>query len=129
MTKESAAITAGALGAYGYGLSRFGAGTQATTLSFQALTIGQLMHALLCRKEARNHDGRRIRASRPNPYLTWAVGGSLGLQALTLSVPPLRRFLSLSALGLTDLAVVTAGALVPMVVNRLANPSLKKEEA
>jgi Ca2+-transporting ATPase len=126
MTKESAAITAGALGAYGYGLSRFGAGTQATTLSFQALTIGQLMHALLCRKEA--HSGGPVRAAKPNPHLTWAVGGSLGLQALTLSVPPLRRFLGLSALGLTDLAVVTAGALVPMVVNRLANPIPRREE-
>jgi Ca2+-transporting ATPase len=127
MTRESAAITAGALGAYGYGLSRFGAGARATTLSFQSLTIGQLMHALICRKE--ENRGGPVRASKPNPYLAWAVGGSLGLQALTLSVPPLRRFLGLSALGLTDFAVVTAGALVPMVANQLSNPKLKKKES
>jgi Ca2+-transporting ATPase len=82
------------------------------------------MHALICRKEE-HHDGI-VRAAKPNPYLSWAVGGSLGFQALTLSVPPLRRFLGLSALGVADLAVVTAGALVPMVVNRLANAPAKR---
>jgi P-type Ca2+ transporter type 2C len=124
MTSESAAITAGALAAYGYGLSRFGAGVRATTLSFQALTIGQLLHALICRRETQG--GGRVRAARPNPYLTWSVGGSLGLQALTLWVPPLRRFLGLSALAPADLAIVSAGALVPMILNRLA--SLKQKE-
>ena len=52
MTFESGVLTAGALGAYGYGMLRYGLGAQASTLAFHSLTTGQLLHAVSCRSEA-----------------------------------------------------------------------------
>src|SRR5262249_379057 len=37
---ESAILSAGAFGAYGYGLARYGMGAQANTLAFTSLTVG-----------------------------------------------------------------------------------------
>jgi P-type Ca2+ transporter type 2C len=115
MVRESAAITGGALAAFGYGLSRYGAGVQAGSLAFQSLTIGQLLHAVSCRSE---HTGL-LDAARlaPNPYLTAAIGGSLALQALTIFFPPLRGFLGLGRLGVTDLAVIAGTSVLPLIFN------------
>ncbi len=52
-----------------------------------------------------------------NPYLTFAVGGSLALQLLALIMPGLRGVLGLTPLTLLDSAVVGASALLPLVVN------------
>jgi Ca2+-transporting ATPase len=115
MTRESAAITGGALGAYAYGLSRYGMGAGATSLAFQSLTIGQLLHALSCRSE---HTGLFSRQRLPrNPYLEAAVGGSLALQALTMFVAPLRTFLGLTAPSLMDLAVIAGTSMAALVFN------------
>ena len=113
---EAGALSAGALGAYGYGILRYGVGARASTLAFQGLTMGQLLHALSCRSEAHSIFDRKERLE-PNPYLNLALGGSFALQALTIIVPGLRSFLGLTPMGLLDAFVVGAGALLPLVAN------------
>ena len=117
MALESAFISAGALGAYGFGISRFGMGARAQSLAFHGLTVGQLLHALSCRSERH----RLLDKNQPafNTYLSVALGGSLGLQALTNLVPGLRRLLGLTPLGLVDLVAVAASAVVPLALNEL----------
>ncbi|MBN1101878.1 MAG: cation-transporting P-type ATPase, partial [Deltaproteobacteria bacterium] len=115
MTLESATISAGALGAYAYGLLRYGMGARAGSLAFHSLTVGQLLHALSCRSEKRGLLERNAPPS--NPYLTTALAGSLGLQALTVLVPGLRSLLGLTPIGLLDAAVTGAGALLALFVN------------
>jgi Ca2+-transporting ATPase len=118
MTRESAAITGGALAAYGYGIARYGLGNAAASLAFQSLTIGQLLHALSCRSE---HAGLFNRQQHPpNPYLTVAVGGSLALQGLTLFFPPLRSVLGLTVPSLIDLAVIAGTSVAGLLFNEAA---------
>lgn len=111
---EAGVISAGAIGAYAYGLARYGAGPTAGTMAFMSLTTGQLLHALSCRSERHRILGKGL---PPNRYLRWALGGSLALQGLTLAVPGLRGLLGLAPIGLIDGVVVGASALLPLVVN------------
>jgi Ca2+-transporting ATPase len=115
MAFESGAITTGALGAYGYGLMRYGLGAQASTLAFQSLTTGQLLHAISCRSET--HSLLSAEKLPPNPYLTMALGGSLFLQFLTMVVPGLRSLLGLALVSLLDGLVISGSALLPLLVN------------
>jgi len=115
MVFESACISAASLGAYGYGLARYGMGARAGSIGFQSLTVGQLLHTLSCRSTMHSIFDRNTLP--PNHYLTAALGGSLALQALTLFVPGLRRLLGLTPLSLLDTAVVSGAALLPLVVN------------
>lgn len=114
---ESAAISAGAFGAYGYGLSRYGMGAQAGTLAFTSLTAGQLLHAITARSETHSVFDTTARPS--NPYLSAALLGSFVLQALTLVVPGLRSLLGLTPISLVDGVVIGAGAVLPFVANEL----------
>lgn len=115
MTLESAVISGASLGAYGWGLLRYGQGAQSTTLAFQSLTVAQLLHALSCRSEHAHLIGSpRLPKNR---YLTAAVWGSLGLQLLTAYLPPLRRFLGLTPMGTLDKAIAGGSALAALVVN------------
>jgi Ca2+-transporting ATPase len=112
---ESAVLSAGAFGAYGYGLARYGMGAQANTLAFTSLTVGQLLHAFSCRSHT--HSLFSAHPLPANPYLMFAVGGSLALQLLALVMPGLRGLLGLTPLTLLDSAVVGASTLLPLVVN------------
>jgi Ca2+-transporting ATPase len=115
MLVESSIITGGSLAAYGYGLFRYGAGARAGSLAFQSLTIGQLMHAFSCRSKHKSiFDRQKL---PPNPSLSWAVGGSLVLQILTMMVPGLRNFLGVTSLSLLDAAVIGASSVLPFVAN------------
>ena len=130
MALESGIISTGALAAYGYGISRYGQGSQAGSLAFQTLVFGQLLHAFSCRSEHRS----LFDPKRPpnNPYLNLAVGGSLALQTLTLFIPGLRGFLGLTPPTVIDAAVIGASALLPFLANesrKLAQSHPKKEEA
>ncbi|HUK55850.1 MAG TPA: HAD-IC family P-type ATPase [Nitrospiria bacterium] len=123
IASEAAVLSAGTLGAYGYGILRYGPGPKAGTLAFTTLTLGQLLHALSCRSE--NHsllDPVRSPQNpplQPNPYLSLAVTGSVALQVLTLAVPGLRRLLGVTPVGLLDGVVIGGAAVVPLVVNEL----------
>jgi Ca2+-transporting ATPase len=115
MAMESGVISLGALAAYGYGLARHGQGPEAGTLAFNTLTVAQLLHALSCRSE----DPVLFSSHRlqPNRYLDLALGGSLVLQALAMLLPPVRALLGTALPGLADLAVIGAGATLPLLVN------------
>jgi len=114
---ESAALSAGALGAYGYGLLRGGAGPHASALAFLSLTTSQLLHAVTSRSETHSVFGPT--SLPPNPYLTLALGSSFAVQTLTLLVPGLRTLLGITPIGLTDGLVVAGSALLPFAVNEV----------
>jgi Ca2+-transporting ATPase len=123
ITSEAAVLSAGAFGAYGYGILRYGMGPKASTLAFTSLTVGQLLHALSCRSEThslfdpiRSTEGPPL---RPNPYLYWAIGGSVALQVLTLTIPGLRKLLGLTPVGLLDGFVIGGTAAAPLLVNEM----------
>jgi Ca2+-transporting ATPase len=120
MLREAAVLSAGSLGAYGYGIARYGQGPQAATMAFLSLSMGQLLHALGCRSETRTMFDRERTA--PNRYLNAALIGTFALQGIALVVPGLRSLLGIAPIGVLDGLVVGGGALLPL----LANEAIKK---
>jgi Ca2+-transporting ATPase len=118
---ESSVISAGGLAAYGYGIARYGQGPQAGTLAFSALSLGQVLHALICRSRNPVIFGDAERA--PNRYLKTAVGGSLLLQGLTFVIPGLRGLLRLTPVSVMDGAVIALCSTLPLVANDLTKRS------
>jgi Ca2+-transporting ATPase len=124
MLLSAAAISGASLGAYGFGLARYGPGGKAATLAFQSLTVGQLLHAYNCRREfGAGKEGPQL---APNPYLNAAIWGSLAMQGLTLFFPPLRRLLGLAPLTALDLGVAAGAALLPMALNPSVETGTRK---
>jgi Ca2+-transporting ATPase len=115
LIQDSTAISLGCLGVLLYGRFRYGAGAlQVGTNTFMTLTLAQFLQAVSCRSEQTTVLDR----SRPgNAYLSGALLGSLGLQALTVLLPSLRRLLRLAPITMTDLPVVLCGAVLPFIVN------------
>lgn len=111
---EATALAGAALAAYVYGMLGKDAGARAPTLAFNALVYGQLGHAWWCRRDPLTG----ALPAQPNHALNWAIGGSMGLQALTNLLPGLRRGLGLAPLGLADMAVVLAAAGLPRLFGR-----------
>jgi len=115
MLREGAVISAGSLGAYGYGVARYGQGPRAGTMAFLSLTVGQLLHALTCRSEERTiFDKGRL---APNRYLTGALIGTFILQGVAMAVPGLRNLLGISRIGIVDGLITGGGAVLPLFVN------------
>jgi Ca2+-transporting ATPase len=112
---ESASLSAGALSAYGYGIMRYGMGQRTGTLAFMSLSIGQLLHAISCRSEKHSIFEREKMPS--NRYLNIAIGGSLGLQLITMAIPGLRNLLGITPISISDGIVVGGSALLPLLVN------------
>jgi Ca2+-transporting ATPase len=125
MAQESAVITATTMGAYWYGVLRYGMGAAAGSLAFQSLTLGQLLHALSCRSQRHNFFERE----RPptNKYLNLAIIGSLGAQVLTIFAPGLRSLLGVTAPTIMDAAVIGGSALLPLAVNEATKTARKAE--
>jgi Ca2+-transporting ATPase len=112
---ESAVLSAGALGAYGYGIMRYGMGPQAGTMAFMGLSLGQILHALSCRSEKYSiYDREKL---PPNRYLDAALAGSVALQGLAMAVPGLRSLLGLAPIAPLDWLVVGGAAVTPLLVN------------
>jgi Ca2+-transporting ATPase len=109
---DAAVMAAATLGAFGVALRRSGDSLAASTVAFSTLSAGQLLYALACRSDERSG----IRGLSDNSMLVAGVGGMLMLQAATVIVPPLRALLRTTPLGIVDLAVIGAGAAVPLVV-------------
>jgi Ca2+-transporting ATPase len=123
MVRESAAITGGALSAYGFGVARYGIGPKSGALAFQSLTIGQLLHAISCRSEHSSLvHGQSL---PPNPVLNLSLAGSLALQGLTMCFGPLRRFLGLGPLNVVDLAVIGVTSVAPLLLNEFTKTDKK----
>lgn len=124
---EASSISLSALGAYGFGLIRHGAGRGASTLAFQSLTLGQLLHTLSCRSE--KHSIFDYSSSPPpNYYLRTALGGSLFIQLLTLFVPGLRKLLGSSPIDFLDGLVIGGSAVLPLFLNEAAKVSFGRSE-
>ncbi len=86
-----------------------------------------MLHAVSCRSDRHSlfSSGRLPN----NPYLNWAVGGSLALQGLTIFIPGLRSLLNLTPLGLLDGLVIGATAVLPLLVNEATkHPPAQEEE-
>ncbi|MGD8618509.1 MAG: HAD-IC family P-type ATPase, partial [Gammaproteobacteria bacterium] len=121
MAFESATIGLGTMGAYIYGMRRYGQGPAASTLAFNTLTLNELAHAFSSRSPYRNvFGGRHL---QPNPHLTRAILGMAGLQALVSVVPGLRRLLGTTPMGPADLMAIAGGVLLPLVVNEFTKPA------
>ena len=127
ITYEASMLTAGSMGAYGYGILRYGVGPQAGTMAFLSLVLGQLLHAISCRSERHSiYDPPAARTPLPpNRYLQVALGGTFALQAAALTVPGLRSLLGIAPLGAADCLVVGGGALIPFLVNEATKLRLK----
>jgi Ca2+-transporting ATPase len=121
MAFESGVISLGALGAFLYGLKRYGVGPAASTLAFHTLTCTQLAHALSARSPYRNvFGGQRL---PPNRHLTRAILGMGGLQVAVGLIPAARRLLGTTPLGPGDLLAIAAGVLLPLIVNEATKPA------
>jgi len=70
-----------------------------------------------------------LRGLTTNPVLVAGIGGMLALQGATLVLPPLRALLATSALGVADLTVVGAGAVVPLVVREALKTRRSSEQS
>ncbi len=114
---ESGSITLSSLAAYGYGISQYGIGLQASTIAFMSLTLGQLLHALSCRSD--KYTIFDISKLPQNQYLNIALIGSIGLQLLSIGVPQLRTLLSLTTISIADSIVVSSSAILPLIFNEI----------
>jgi Ca2+-transporting ATPase len=124
--REAGVLAAGTLSAYAVGALRHGSGPRAATIGFDALVLGQLLHALYCRSERRSS---LARGAPPNRPLMLALAASAGLHGLAHLVPRLAMLLGITALGPLDLLTIIAGAGVPLLVNELARPAAQSSAA
>jgi Ca2+-transporting ATPase len=102
-------------------MRRYGIGPAAATLAFNTLTMSELAHAYSSRSHYKNVFGG-IKLP-PNKALMAAIGGMTVLQAVVSVVPGARRLLGTTPMGLTDLLIVAAGVLGPLIVNEATKPS------
>jgi Ca2+-transporting ATPase len=127
LARESAMISAGALGSYTYGLVRYGQGARASTQAFLTLVLGQLLHAYSCRSERTTLFNPAGRPS--NYYLNGAVGASMALQMLTVMIPGLRNMLGTASIGLIDALVAATGAALPLLINEKTKTADQKDSS
>jgi Ca2+-transporting ATPase len=116
MARESGVIMANAMGAYTFGLLRYGPGLHAGALAFHALTLSQLVHAYSCRSQARLGGPQPLKR---NPWLHAAVGGSIGIHLLTMLAPALRSFLNLTPLRLIDRGIILGSTVSSFGLNEI----------
>ncbi|KAA6185524.1 HAD-IC family P-type ATPase [Thiohalocapsa marina] len=123
MVLESGVIGVGTLGAYLFGLRRYGSGPAAATMAFHTLVLNELAHALSSRSKYRNvFGGERLQSNR---HLNRAVLGMAALQVIVGLLPAARRLLGTVPLGWTDLAAIGAGVLLPLMVNEGSKPGCR----
>jgi len=111
---DSTVLAATALGTGAYGCLRYGAGSRAGSLAFQSLTVSQILYALNCRSQAHCPEKGPL---PPNPFLGAALGASLSLQALSMAVPGLGKFLGMASIDLLDGLVMGVSALCSLAAN------------
>jgi Ca2+-transporting ATPase len=125
MIFESGTIGLGTMGAYWFGMQRYGIGPGAATLAFNTLTLNELAHAVSARSHYRHvFGGEKL---PPNKYLWAANAGMIALQAIISFVPGARTIMGTTPLGMADLAAIGAGVLGPLLVNEFTKPTAPKE--
>lgn len=104
---QSAVMATAGLAAYGFGVTRYGIGPQASAMAFASLMAAQLIHGISARSERHCiFDEERMPANR---YLDGAIGAGLGVLAASLVIPGVRGVLGTAPIGLID-AIVCSGA-------------------
>jgi Ca2+-transporting ATPase len=120
MVFESATIGVGTMGAFYYGMRRYGDIAAASTMAFNTLTMNELVHAYSSRSSERNVlGGKKL---PPNKHLKHAILGMTALQVVVSVVPSARRLLGTTPLGLMDLVAIGAGVALPLIVNESTKP-------
>jgi Ca2+-transporting ATPase len=111
MAGDGATIAAASLVAHAVGLARHGPGPATRGMTYTALSVGQLLYALV----AQRRDIRDLRVERllENRALDGALIGSIGLAILPFFVPGLGRLLGIAPLAWRDMAVSLTAALAP----------------
>lgn len=122
---ESAVIGVGTMGAYLWGVKRYGIGPAASTLAFNTLTFNELVHSFSSRSPYRNVIGGQHLP--PNPHLKRAILAMGGLQALVSVLPTTRRLLGTTPIRGADILVIAAGVLGPLLINELTKPNAPKD--
>ncbi|KWT94664.1 cation-translocating P-type ATPase [Candidatus Magnetominusculus xianensis] len=112
---ESLTMSAASLGAYTYGIARYGLSPRAGNMAFLSLSTSQLLHAISCRTD--KHSIFDKETLPPNKYMNIALAGSFLLQILALTVPGLRNLLKISPVNLTDALVTGAASVIPLLIN------------
>jgi Ca2+-transporting ATPase len=125
MIFESGIIGVGTMGAYLYGMKRYGIGPAAATLAFNTLVYNELAHSISSRSPHRHVFGGEKLA--PNRHLTKAVLGMSALQILVSVVPGARGLLGTTPLNIGDLLAIAAGVLGPLIVNESTKPAAPRE--
>ncbi|WP_457755894.1 HAD-IC family P-type ATPase [Thermodesulfatator indicus] len=105
LSLQASVISGASLFPYVYGLVRYGRGPKASTLSFLSLTASQLLHTLNCRSEKLTF--LENSALPKNPHLAKCMWGTAAAHSLFF-LPPIRKVLGLSPLGLIDTVLVAA---------------------
>jgi Ca2+-transporting ATPase len=124
--REAAFLSGGTLSAYAVGALRHGIGARASTIGFDALVLGQLLHAIYCRSDRRSSFEP---AAPPNPRLNRSLVASLALQGLAHLVPGVRSLLGITPLGVLDLLAVLAGAGLPLLANEMGRTNDQSKAA
>lgn len=117
--KEASVITLSSLGAYFYGISRYGISATSGSIAFLTLSLSQILHSYNCKSKEHSIFSSYTFS---NKYLNLAVGGTLLLQLAALFIPGLRTILGLVPLRLVDYGVVSLAT----VGSFIANDALKK---
>ncbi|MCG6551633.1 MAG: cation-transporting P-type ATPase [Candidatus Magnetominusculus sp. LBB02] len=120
---ESATMSAASLGAYAYGISRYGLSPRAGNMAFLSLSTSQLLHAISCRTDKHNIFSKETLP--PNKYMNIALGGSFLLQLLALTVPGLRNLLRISPVNLMDALVAGSASVLPLLINEVTKRPVK----
>jgi Ca2+-transporting ATPase len=97
VARDSTAIASTTLLAYVWALRRYGAGPQASTVAFSAVTLSEIAYALACRP------GRGL-----TPHLRVALSLAVTAQLATVLVPGLSLLMGTVSLGMLDWLVVGA---------------------
>jgi Ca2+-transporting ATPase len=105
---QSSVMAAAGLASYGFGISRYGIGPQASAMAFATLMAAQLIHGISARSE--RHCIFDKENMPPNRYLDQAIGAGLGVLAISLVVPGIRGVLGTAPIGLIDAIVCTGAA-------------------
>jgi Ca2+-transporting ATPase len=119
---EAALMTAGALGTYGYGLSRYGRGIQANTVAFLTLVSAQLLHTRSARSQQYSIfdgvvGGAGAKKLPRNPNISMAMAGGFAIELLAAFLPAVRSLLGTARLSVIDYAVCASGAILPFLTN------------
>lgn len=115
LLSEGATLAAGALITAAYGAHLFGANSpHMRSMTFSSLVAIQLQHVLACRTPGENIFQRTD--LQGNPTLTKILIGAFALQVGAYAIPPLRRALELTPVGLSAGVITAFLSILPSLI-------------